>query len=94
MLGTGHAFTNAGDPPLHGRAGEVVEDVQASPRARLRVVRAPPVEDAVRSDLEIDLLAGFVLSTVSSMTELAIDEPDHRWPDGEQLWQLIADGIT
>ena len=58
------------------------------------LLRATAGEDAVRSDLEIDLLAGFILSTVSSMTELAIDEPDHRWPDGEQLWQLIADGIT
>ena len=58
------------------------------------LLRATAAEHGVRSDLDLDLLAGFVLSSVSTMTELAIDEPDARWPDGEQLWQLIALGVT
>ena len=56
---------------------------------------APPTaEHEVRTDLDIDRLAGFILLSVSTVTELAIDEPEQRWPDGEQLWQLIAQGVV
>ena len=54
--------------------------------------RAAAAEHEVRSDLDIDRLAGFILLSVSAVTELAIDEPEQRWPDGEQLWQLVAEG--
>jgi AcrR family transcriptional regulator len=94
MLGTGHAFRMLA---IHLSAVAPAKSWKTFRPLRVlayELLRDTAGEDAVRSDLEIDLLAGFILSTVSSMTELAIDESDHRWPDGEQLWQLIADGIT
>ena len=94
MLGTGHAFRLLA---IHLSAVAPAKSWKTFRPLRVlayELLRAAAGEDAVRSDLEIDLLAGFILSSVSSMTELAIDEPDHRWPDGDQLWQLIADGIT
>jgi AcrR family transcriptional regulator len=94
MLGTGHAFRSLA---IHLSAVAPAKSWKTFRPLRVlayELLRAAAGEAGVRSDLEIDLLAGFILSTVSSMTELAIDEPDHRWPDGDQLWQLIADGIT
>ena len=48
----------------------------------------------MRTDLDIDLLAGFVLLSMLTLTRLTIDEPEQRWPDGEQLWELIAQGVV
>jgi AcrR family transcriptional regulator len=92
-LGTGHAFRLLA---LHLSAVSPTKPWKAFRPLRVlayELLRAAAAEHDIRTDLDLDLLAGFVLSSVSTMTELAIDEPDARWPDGEQLWQLIAGGI-
>jgi hypothetical protein len=94
MLGSGHAFRQLA---LHLSAVAPAKSWKTFRPLRVlayELLRAAAHTDEVRTDLDIDLLAGFILLSVSSMTELAIDEPEQRWPDGGQLWQLIAQGVT
>ena len=94
VLGTGHAFRMLA---IHLSAVAPAKSWKTFRPLRVlayELLRAAVVEGELRTDLEIDLLAGFILSSVSTMTELAIDEADSRWPDGNQLWQLVAKGIT
>jgi AcrR family transcriptional regulator len=49
---------------------------------------------AIRADLDPDLLATFLLSSVRSVTEMAIAGRGAARPTGEELWQLVAGGIT
>ena len=94
MLGSGHAFRQLA---LHLSAVAPAKSWKTFRPLRVlayELLRAAAAEHGVRSDLDIDLLAGFILLSVSTMTELAIDEPDQRWPDGEQLWQLVAQGVA
>ncbi len=57
-------------------------------------MRAAIDDGSIRSDLDTDFLAGFLLLSVRSVTELAIAGIGAAGPTGEQLWQLIADGIS
>jgi AcrR family transcriptional regulator len=94
MLGSGHAFRMLA---LHLSAVAPAKSWKTYRPLRVlayELLRAAAAEHEVRSDLDIDRLAGFILLSVSAVTELAIDEPEQRWPDGEQLWQLIARGVT
>jgi AcrR family transcriptional regulator len=58
------------------------------------LLRAALDDGSIRSDLGIDLLAGFLLSSVRSVTEIAIAGTSAATPSGEQLWQLVAHGIA
>ena len=94
MLGSGHAFRMLA---LHLSAVAPAKSWKTYRPLRVlayELLRAAAAEHEVRSDLDIDRLAGFILLSVSAVTELAIDEPEQRWPDGEQLWQLVAQGVT
>ena len=57
------------------------------------LLRAAIDDGSIRSDLDTDFLAGFLLLSVRSVTELAIAGIGTASPTGEQLWQLVADGI-
>ena len=51
-------------------------------------------DGAIRSDLDSDLLAGFLLLAVRELTELTIAGNSSARPTGEQLWHLVAEGVT
>lgn len=94
MLGSGHAFRQLS---LHLSAVAPAKSWKTFRPLRVlayELLRAAAADESVRSDLDIDRLAGFILLSVSAVTELAIDEPDQRWPDAQQLWLLIAQGVT
>ena len=94
LLGTGHAFRQL--VLQHSEVGPSKSWKTFRPLRLLayELLRAANDERGVRTDLEIDLLAGFVLSSMLTLTRLTIDEPEQRWPDGEQLWALIAQGVV
>ena len=58
------------------------------------VMRAAIDDGSIRVDLDPDLLAAFLLSSVRTLTEITIAGTSTARPTGEQLWQLVADGIT
>jgi AcrR family transcriptional regulator len=51
-------------------------------------------DGSIRGDLDPDLLATFLLSSVRSVTEMTIAGSGVAQPTGEELWQLVAGGIT
>ena len=58
------------------------------------VMRAAIDDGSIRVDLDPDLLGAFLLSSVRTLTEITIAGTSTARPTGEQLWQLVADGIT
>jgi AcrR family transcriptional regulator len=58
------------------------------------VMRAAIDDGSIRVDLDPDLLAAFLLSSVRTLTEITIAGTSTARPTGDQLWQLVADGIT
>jgi AcrR family transcriptional regulator len=58
------------------------------------VMRAAIDDGSIRVDLDPDLLAAFLLSSVRTLTEITIAGTSTARPTGEQLWQLVADGVT
>ena len=59
------------------------------------LLRAAVDDGAVRTDVDPDLLAGFVLLSVRNLTELTIaGNTTAARPTGEQLWQLVAQGVA
>jgi AcrR family transcriptional regulator len=65
----------------------------------LRVLAYEPLRAAadhasIRTDIDTDLLATFLLSSVRSVTEMTIAGSGTGQPTGEELWQLVAGGVT
>jgi AcrR family transcriptional regulator len=58
------------------------------------LMRAAIDDGSIRVDLDPDLLGAFLLSSVRTLTEITIAGTSTARPTGEQLWQLVADGIT
>jgi len=58
------------------------------------LLRAAIDEGSIRTDVDTDLLATFLLSSVRSMIEMTIAGSGVAQPTGEQLWQLVAGGVT
>ena len=57
------------------------------------LLRAAIDDGSIRSDLDTDLLATFLLSSVRTMTEMTIAGSGASQPSGEELWQLVAGGV-
>jgi AcrR family transcriptional regulator len=53
-----------------------------------------PLRGSVRADLDPDLVAAFLLASVRTVTEITIAGTSSARPTGEQLWRLVADGVT
>jgi AcrR family transcriptional regulator len=58
------------------------------------LLRAAIDEGSIRTDVDTDLLATFLLSSVRSMIEMTIAGSGVAQPTGEELWQLVAGGVT
>jgi AcrR family transcriptional regulator len=58
------------------------------------LLRAAVEDGSIRTDLGIDLVAGFVLSSMLSLTELAAAGTAHPWPTGDEFWLLVCGGIA
>jgi hypothetical protein len=58
------------------------------------LLRAAADHGAIRTDIDTDLLATFLLSSVRSVTEMTIAGSGTGQPTGEELWQLVAGGVT
>jgi AcrR family transcriptional regulator len=59
------------------------------------LLRAAVDDGAIRTDVDPDLLAGFVLLSVRNLTELTIaGNTTAARPTGEQLWLLVAQGVA
>jgi AcrR family transcriptional regulator len=57
------------------------------------LLRAAIDDGSIRTDLDTDVLATFLLSSVRSVTEMSIAGSGVAQPTGEQLWQLVAGGV-
>ena len=98
--------TQAGDGRLlviEGPAGigktRLLSGLRRSAERPLRVLayelwRAAADDGSIRTDLDADLLATFLLSSVRTVTEITMAGTATLHPSGEQLWQLVADGVT
>jgi AcrR family transcriptional regulator len=94
VFGSGSAFTQFS---VHLDAAAPAKAWNAYRPLRLLaydLLRAALDDGSIRSDLDTDLLAGFLLSSVRSVTEIAIAGTSTATPTGEQLWQLVAHGIV
>ena len=58
------------------------------------LLRAAIDDGSVRADLDPDLVAAFLLASVRTVTEITIAGTSTARPTGEQLWRLVADGVT
>lgn len=94
VLGSGHAFTAFS---IHLDAAAPAKAWNAYRPLRVLaydLLRAAIDDGSVRSDLDTDLLAAFFLSSVRTLTEITIAGAGAACPRGEQLWQLVADGVA
>lgn len=94
VFGSGSAFTEFS---IHLDAAAPAKAWNAYRPLRILaydLLRAALDDGSIRSDLDTDLLAGFLLSSVRSVTEIAIAGTSAAAPTGEQLWQLVARGIA
>ena len=79
----------------HARAVEGVGRVPAAPVLAYELLRAAVDDGAIRTDLDPDLLATFLLSSVRTVTEITMaGTATAARPSGEQLWQLVARGVA
>ena len=81
-----------------GRGNEAFPEIAARAGEKLLRLTFPATwlegHPLTRTDLDTDLLATFLLSSVRSVTEMAIAGRGVAQPTGEELWQLVAGGIT
>jgi AcrR family transcriptional regulator len=94
VLGSGSAFTEFA---VHLDAAAPAKAWNAYRPLRILaydLLRAAIDDGSIRSDLDTDLLAGFFLSSVRSVTEITIAGTSTATASGEQLWQLVAHGVA
>jgi len=58
------------------------------------LLRAAADDGAIRTDVDTDVLATFLLSSVRSVTEMTIAGSGVAHTTGEQLWELVAGGVA
>jgi AcrR family transcriptional regulator len=58
------------------------------------LLRAAIDDGSIRSDLDTDLLATFLLASVRTMTEMTIAGSGAAQPTGDELWRLVAEGMA
>lgn len=94
VLGSGHAFMEFSvhlDLAAPAKAWNAYRPLRI---LAYELLRAALDDGSIRADLDTDLLAGFLLSSVRTLTDITIAGTSTARPTGEQLWQLVADGIT
>lgn len=94
MLGSGAAFTIFSVHLEHASPSKAWDAYRPLRVLAYELLRAAIADGTIRSDLDPDILATFLLSTVRTMTEMAIAGSGSAHPTGEELWQLVADGMT
>ena len=94
VLGAGAAFTEFAvhlDFAAPARAWDAYRPLRI---LAYELLRAAIDDGSIRADLDSDLVAAFLLSSVRTVTEITIAGTSTARPTGEQLWQLVADGVT
>jgi AcrR family transcriptional regulator len=94
MFGAGAAFTIFAVHLDHAAPSKVWDAYRPLRVLAYDLLRAAADEGAIRTDLDADLLATFLLSSVRTVTEVTIAATATLQPSGEQLWQLVAGGVT
>jgi AcrR family transcriptional regulator len=94
VLGAGAAFTEFSvhlDFAAPAKAWDAYRPLRI---LAYELLRAAIDDGSIRADLDPDLVAAFLLSSVRTVTEITIAGTSTARPTGEQLWQLVADGVT
>ncbi len=94
VFGAGRAFTEFS---IHLDAAAPAKAWDAYRPLRLLaydLLRTAIDDGAIRDDLDTDLLAAFLLTSVRTITEVTIAGTSTATPTGDQLWRLVADGVT
>jgi AcrR family transcriptional regulator len=94
IFGSGAAFTIFSVHLDHAAPAKAWDAYRPLRVLAYDLLRAAADAGAIRTDLDTDLLATFLLSSVRSVTEMAIAGRGVAQPTGEELWQLVAGGIT
>ena len=94
MFGAGAAFTIFAVHLDHAAPSKVWDVYRPLRALAYELLRAAADDGSIRTDLDADLLATFLLSSVRSVTEMAIAGSGVAQPTGEELWQLVAGGVT
>jgi AcrR family transcriptional regulator len=94
IFGSGAAFTIVSVHLDHAAPSKAWGAYRPLRVLAYELLRASIDDGSIRSDLDTDLLATFLLSSVRTMTEMTIAGSGAAQPTGEELWQLVADGVT
>jgi AcrR family transcriptional regulator len=94
VLGSGAAFTIFSVHLEHAAPAKVWGAYRPLRVLAYELLRAAADDGAIRDDVDPDLLATFLLSSVRSVTEMTIAGSGAAQPTGEELWQLVAGGVT
>jgi AcrR family transcriptional regulator len=94
MFGSGIAFTILSVHLDHAAPAKAWRAYRPLRVLAYELLRAAADDGAIRTDVDTDLLATFLLSSVRSVTEMAIAGSGVARPTGEELWELVAGGMT
>jgi AcrR family transcriptional regulator len=94
IFGSGAAFTIFSVHLDHAAPAKAWNAYRPLRVLAYELLRAAVDVGSVRADLDADLLATFLLSSVRTMTEMTIAGTGAAQPTGEELWQLVAGGVA
>jgi AcrR family transcriptional regulator len=94
VFGSGAAFTIFAVHLDHAAPSKVWNAYRPLRVLAYELLRAAADDGAIRTDLDPDLLATFLLSSVRTVTEITMAGTATLHPSGEELWQLVAGGVT
>lgn len=94
VFGSGAAFTIFSVHLDHAAPAKAWDAYRPLRVLAYELLRAAADDGSIRTDLGTDLLATFLLSSVRSVTEMTIAGSGVARPTGEQLWRLVAGGVT
>jgi AcrR family transcriptional regulator len=94
IFGSGAAFTIFAVHLDHAAPSKVWAAYRPLRVLAYELLRAAADDGSIRADLDPDLLATFLLSSVRTITEITMAGTATLQPSGEQLWQLVAGGVT
>jgi AcrR family transcriptional regulator len=94
VLGSGAAFTEFSVHLDFAAPAQAWDAYRPLRILAYELLRTAIDDGSIRTDLDPDLVAAFLLSSVRTVTEIAIAGTSTAHPSGEQIWQLIADGVT
>jgi AcrR family transcriptional regulator len=94
VLAAGQAFTEFSVHLDHAAPAKAWSAYRPLRILAYELLDAAVADGSIRSDVDTDLLAGFLLLAVRELTELTIAGHSSARPTGNQLWQLVAEGVT